>query len=1157
MRNVLLKHMGPMVLFSALFFSPALLAQNTADIIGTVSDSSGAAVPNAKVTVKNTGTNASRSMQASASGDYAFTLLPVGTYSITVEASGFKAYSASNVTIAAGDRARVDATMEVGTVNQTVEVEASSAPLLQTDSSTVGGLLTSTSVQNLPVNGRNSISLVQLAPGANQGPQSTLSGGNRPDDRRQTSTVVVNGQNDSSNDFLLDGVDNNERAIATIIVKPSIDAIQEIKTETNMYSAETGRVGGAVITMVTKSGTNNWHGTIFEFLRNDKFDAKDYFNVPQASNPLAGVKPEFRQNQFGGSFGGPIRKDKTFFFADYEGLRIVQGLTQTSFVPTPCELGRISCGPNNIKQIGNFSDIAVPVYVNGVQAPGNVIPQASLNPVGVHYADLYPTVSSCTAGPCPFISSPNKTQYFHTGDARIDQHFGQNDTIFGRYTINNGDSYFPGALPVTSEAGVTVYPNGVNFNTIFPGFNYGRQQNVTLGWDHIIRPNLILDMRGSITRYVSLSTADNSGVAVNKAFGGPTNANIPGIVGLDGLALVTYQNGNYSGLGDQFALPTDYWDTNYQYVANMVWTRGAHTVKFGGSILRRNWAIYQQLFKARININSAQTASPTGTGGNSFASLLVGQAISVQSTIGLTKPHYRDWEIGEYIQDDWRATNWLTLNLGVRYDIFTPFTEKYNEISDFDPTNASVLASGQIQVAGQNNVPTNVGIQTQHNMVQPRVGFAASLGHQFVLRGGFGTSYFVSNSASPAQLKNAPFNFAYNANNFSFATSAFGFPTTNPATTCLVQTCNPISHNLSVGQATALNFQNAMLYMYNLTLEKAFGSNDISVGWVGEPGRHLGRVVPNVNEPAPVSVQSAACITAIGGLGKKISLPNAACQPYGAQLPFLNSVQLLESNGYSSFNAMNVIFQRRYSKGLTVASSYTYEHALSNVGGTGGACTTCAILPNNLRYDYGTSDYNITHRVAITANYELPFGKSLTGIEGQIVKGWQVNGIYTYATGIPFTVVENTNAMGINGLTDRPNIVATQYRSHAPIVVSGTPAIPWFAASDFSLPVFGTAGNEERNTLFGPSSHRLDFSLVKNFLIRESVQLQFRAEAFNITNTPNFAIPGVGNSANTVSSFAGAAPGSSATSAGNFGVITQTSPLYNPRQIQFALKLNF
>src|SRR5579863_904299 len=228
--------------------------------------------------------------------------------------------------------------MEGRTATQSVEVQASAAPLLQTDSATVGGLVTSEATQELPLNGRNVINLVQMAPGANEGTQSSLGGGNRPDDRRQTSTVSANGQSDRSNNFLLDGMDNNERSIATTIVKPSIDSLQEVKVDTNLFEADSGRVGGAVISMVTKSGSNSFHGTTFEFLRNDKLDAKDVFNVPQVGNPLAGQKGEFRQNQFGGSLGGPIRKNKTFFFMDYEGLRIVQAQTQTAFVPTPCEL---------------------------------------------------------------------------------------------------------------------------------------------------------------------------------------------------------------------------------------------------------------------------------------------------------------------------------------------------------------------------------------------------------------------------------------------------------------------------------------------------------------------------------------------------------------------------------------------------------------------------------------------------------------------------------------------------------------------------------------------------------------------------------------------------------------------------------------------------
>ena len=1124
-----------------LFSLSSLRAQtSTADIVGTVSDTSGALVANAKVTITNLGTNVQRTMNTGPSGDYAFTLLPLGDYSVSIEAAGFKTFSAQSLSLSAGDRARVDAKMEVGAVSQTVVVQTESIAVLQTDSSMVSGTITDTSVQDLPVNGRNMITLVRGAPGASSGPQSSLSGGNRPDDRRQTSTVVANGQNDSSNNFLLDGMDDNERAIATVVVKPSIDAIEEVKVATNLYEADTGRVGGAVISTITKSGTNRFHGTVFEFLRNDKFDAKDFFNVPQSGNPLAGVKPEYRQNQFGGSFGGPIRKDKMFFFVDYEGLRIIQGLTQKAFVPTPCELGRTTC--NGVQQLGNFSDITAQIYDPTTHLPytNNVIPLGSLNSIGQNYAALYPTVSSCTVGPCSFISSPNKTQYFHTGDARVDYKLSEKDTVFARYTINNGDSYFPGALPIVQQAGVTVYPNGVSFNTTFPGFNYGRQQNLTLGWAHVFRPNLLLDVHASTSRYVSLSTADNT-ANVNTAFGGPGNINVPSIKGTNGLALLAFNGaGGYSGLGDQFALPTDYWDTTFQYTGALVWTRGAHTIKFGGSLIRRNWSIYQQLFKARIQFNSTQTDSTgtgAGTGGNSFASLLTGLANTENSTISLTSPQYRDWEIGEYIQDDWRVTSRITLNLGLRYDIFTPFTEKNGFISDFDPTNPALLAGGVVQVANTNNVPANVGVSIQRNMFQPRVGFAYSLGNQFVLRGGFGTGYFVSNAASPAGLKNAPFNFAYNSSGSSVSlNTAFPLPSSNPLTTCLIAACGQTNTNLSVGDAMALNFQNAMLYMYNLTLEKAFGSNDISIGWVGEPGRHLGRVVPNVDIPAPPTLGIAACNT-----GVKISLPNPTCQPFGAQIPFVNSIQLLESNGSSSYNGMNVVYQRRYSAGLTVQANYTWSHALSNVGGIGGACTTCAILPNNLRYDWGTSDYSITNRVAIGVNYELPFGKSWNGVLKQVGYGWQVNGIFGYATGVPFTVTEPTNAMGINGVTDRPNM--TKSSGFKPTIGE------WFDVSQFSLQTFGTPGNEERNQLTSPPSHSLDLSLFKDFPVHESMKLQFRTEVFNFTNSPNFATP-----VNAISSFsAGVATQTNST----FGKVTSTSPIANPREIQFALKLLF
>jgi hypothetical protein len=1174
-----------LVLFPTLFFLSFLWgtvarAQNTADIVGTVTDPTGATVPNAKVTLKNFSTNVTRTMQTGVSGDYAFTLLQVGTYSVTVEATGFKTFTAPTVTVATGDRARVDAHLEVGATAQSVTVQAE-AIALQTDSATVGGLLTSRATQDLPTNGRNVITLVQMAPGASEGTQSSLGGGTRPDDRRQTSTVSVNGQNDSVNNFLLDGMDNNERSIATTIVKPSIDSLQEVQVVTSMFSADTGRVGGAVINMTTKSGANNFHGTLFEFLRNDAFDAKDPFNLPQPGNPLAGKKEELRQNQFGASLGGPIRKDKAFFYVDYEGLRKIRGQTQTAFTPTPCELGATAC--NGVTQLGNLFDLCTEGFSGGVCTntahqiydpvtqspfPNNLIPSSALNPIAVNYAKLYPILPTCTVANsptspnCEFVNSPNIVQSFHTADVRIDHHFGDKDSLFARYTVNNGDSSFPGAFPAVQVNGITVYGNAaVPIGGNFPGANYGRQQNLSLGWSHIFRPDLLLDLRAAVSRYVSLSSANNKGHNVNTIFGGPGNVNVPGIKDTDGLALVSFQTDNYSSLGDQFALPTNYWDTNYQYMGSVMWTKGAHTFKFGGSLIRRNWTRYQQLFKGWFQFNAAQTSSVAGEGGNSFASLLAGLPFVSIQNLSLTPQYNRDWEYAGYTQDNWRVNRWLTLNLGLRYDVFTFFTTKNNAMSNFDPTDPAVLAGGKVIVAGQNGVSPSVNIPTQYNMVQPRFGFAASLGHNTVLRGGFGMSYFVDNSAGPSQLDNQPFATNVVAINQPFGTP-FPVPTEDPSTECLVAACGaapqPIgSGGYSVGDSTSEKFRNALIYMGNVTLEKAFGANVVSVGWLGEPGRHLARTINDVNIPAPPGLSGR---TDCGNApGQPIAEPSP-CQPFFPQLPFVGLISLLKSDGQSSYNALNVIFTRRLQAGLTVQANYTYAQSMADVGGTGGPCDVCSILPNNPKYDWGFSDYDVRHRVTIEVNYSLPFGKSFTGPIGGFVKGWQVNGIYTYASGLPFTVDSNASQTGLANTPDRPNVGAGDPSFHSSLN-------EWFDISKYQLQPFGFPGNEARNQVFAPSSKKIDFSLFKDFKVTESKTLEFRAEFFNLTNIPTYAHPSVGNY-NQISSFNIPAGHTAAdcglngvvcpaSNAGGLGQITATSPLYTPRQIQFAVKFLF
>jgi hypothetical protein len=614
-----------------------------------------------------------------------------------------------------------------------------------------------------------------------------------------------------------------------------------------------------------------------------------------------------------------------------------------------------------------------------------------------------------------------------------------------------------------------------------------------------------------------------------------------------------FQNGGYAALGDGFALPTAYWDTNYQYSGNLTWTHGAHTFKFGASLLRRDWSTFQVLFKANFNINSAQTSSTGaagGTGGNAIASLLTGYYNQATRNMALASPQYRAWEIGDYIQDNWRVSHNLTLNLGLRYDIYTPIKEKNNALSNFDPTDPATLASGRIQVAGAQGVSDTVNIATQWGDVQPRIGFAWTLGTGFVLRGGFGTSYWPNNVASPANLKNAPMVANYTINQPTAVTTKISdpVPVIVANSVCVAAICGASTlsagytpSGFSIGAGTQLPYHNTTIYMTNLTLEKEIWGNVISVGVVAEPVRNLGRVVGNIatnlppNGPGGCNITMGLNLTASPGLG-------SPCLPYSSTLPLVGSIQLLETNGVSNYTAMQVVFQRRYKAGLTLNANYTLSRSLSDVGGTGGACTGCAQVLNNFGRDYGPSDFMSKNRFNVAVSYELPFAKSRHGFAAQVAKGWSVNGIFFYASGQPFTVLDGTSNQGSFGITtDRPNVVTGQGFTQS----TGE----WFDITQFARQPFGTVGTEGHNDFTGPHQVRMDFSIFKDFAIREGVRLQFRAEAFNLTNTPMFGLPN--------STISGLTSSGVPTSAGNFGVITTDNVFYTPRDIQFALKLIF
>ena len=420
------------------FLSSSLIAQvTTADIVGSVTDPSGAIVANATVTAKNQGTAVTRTTSSGSSGDYTFTLLPLGAYTVSVEAKGFKTFVSKNVALSAGDRVRVDAPLALGEANETVEVE-STTPALQTDSSSVGLLINTKAVQDLPLNGRNVIQLVELSPGINPSMSNSMSSGNRPDDRRLSSNYSANGQSDEINNNLIDGMDNNERIIGTIGVRPSIDAIQEVKVLTGLYTAEIGRSVGGVVDLITKSGTNNFHGSAFEFFRNDIFDSNTWVETPTANRP----KAELRQNQFGASIGGPIIRNKTFFFGDYEGFRQVKGQTFTSTVPTAYE----ETHP------GDFSDLCNTSGTPGAACTGGpILTAGQLTPIGLNYLKLYPTpfavplpgiVNGVAQAPTNnFVFTTGRTQTTDTFDIRIDQHFNDKNSLFGRYSFNNVDTF--------------------------------------------------------------------------------------------------------------------------------------------------------------------------------------------------------------------------------------------------------------------------------------------------------------------------------------------------------------------------------------------------------------------------------------------------------------------------------------------------------------------------------------------------------------------------------------------------------------------------------------------------------------------------------------------------------------------------------------------
>jgi hypothetical protein len=1055
------------VVVSLILHAAANAQVTTADIIGRVTDASGAVLPGVTVTVENVGTRETRVSPTSASGDYAFNLLPIGRYTVKIELQGFATQTAAAV-LAAGDRARIDVKLQVGGVAENVTVVAES-PLVQTDSSTVSSLVTEKAVQDLPVNGRNFVRLVQLVPGATEGVPNSLASGTRPDDRRQTSAISINGALDNQNNQLLDGIDNNERFIGTMVVKPSIDAIAEVKVQTNMYTAEVGRTAGGVVNIITKSGSNNFHGSAFEFNRNDKFDSRNYFAT-------TGPKPKLDQNQFGGSVGGPLRTDRTFFFADYEKFKQTQGVTFVSTVPTAKMIA------------GDFSELSTPIYdpATAVRTafPGNIIPASRLDPIALKYLALYPAPTSPGLAN-NFTGTNNRTQNSSTADLRVDHRFNDRNTLFARYSYNNVDTFTPGALPEING----VQPGGNNGT--FPGPNTTVADGFQANYLKIYGPSLVSEIRVGYMYGDIESLPLNYGKNLSTAFGFK-NANIDEITS----ALTPMNPAGYASLGDAPFIPLITVNKTLQISGSVTKTRGAHNLKLGGGVVSRRLRQFQSASAVgTLAFTTALTDNGAGSGGNSIASFLLGYPSTSARTHTLFDPHYRTTEPNVFVQDDWRATSWLTLNLGVRYDVFTPLSEDGNHLSNIDLTALKIL------VAGQNGVSETAGVRTDYSNVAPRFGFAATLPAQMVLRGGWGLSYFPGNYMSQSLMKNPPFVGTYGpvtSNGASgglpnlFLSDGLPLPTATDA-------ANPSGTIIGVAQ----DFKNTRVQQFNVIAEKEFLGNVFAAGYVGSRGGHVAFVVPNLD-------------LAPAGPG--------AIQPrrrYFSQLPGVTTIGLFASDFESSYDAMQLVFQRRHRNGLTIGSNYVLAHT-----------QWTQPSPNDVsvieRFD---ADFDIRHRFVFSANYEIPLGQALTGAAKQVLGGWQINGVAYWQTGLPFNVTNSTARANTSAANDRPNLAGDPALDHPTVA-------QWFNTAAFIAQPINTIGNAPRNVLHGPPQRRLDLSLFKDVALTATAKLQLRVECYNLTDTPSFANP------------------TAALGAPGFGSITSTGNSI-PRQMQFAIKVLF
>jgi len=1097
-------------LLGLLSIAPVCAQVATAELSGSVLDPTGAAVPNAKVNAVATATNQPHETVTSTSGTYVLTLLPPGDYRIEVEAPGFKKLEQTGITLQINQQAQMDFTVKVGDVSQ-VEQVTGQAPILETESSSMGAVVNQRLTNELPLNGRNFIQLATLSPGVNgvgYSASGTIMSGTRPDDRRPGTEIFANGNREGSNNFLYDGVDDNERLTLSIVLRPAVEAVREFKIQTNLYSADIGRNSGAVVDVITKSGTNQLHGSLFEYLRNSAMDARNFFN------PAGTAFPTFRLNQFGASLGGPVvlpklyhGKDRTFFFVDYEGYRRDAQQLLLGNIPTARmrngdfgETGTIY-DPTTTRAVG--SGFARTPFAN------NQIPANRWDPIAAKMINAYPQPTS-TARLNNYLSNTALNQRWNQGDVRLDHQISSKDNFFARYSIQNTETLVPSTYPATTIPGISGQVN-LSDEASFAGTSFQPAQQAVASWARIINPTLVNEFRLGFNRYRLDYVADQyaPGAQLGNKLGVP-NANVTP----QEQNLPIFSPANYVGIGQTRSLPIYRRENTYQVVDNLSFTTGKHTLKWGVDFRRRQLTIYQtNQGNGRFNFSPAFTDSrnPAGVGGDSAASFLLGYATSIVHDYTQNWPGERGYELGVYMADDWRVTSKLTINLGVRWDYFSPFSEVANRWANFN------LQTAKIDVAGRNGVSPTAGVRPYYPNIGPRFGFAYQAAQHTVVRGGFGLFYNPTGSEgnSLRLFRQLPFGTTVSISPgdiFPGQRVQDGFAPLAPLNLGFAD--NPSGAMFAVDPA----FRPSYAEQFNFGLEHEIAPLGmvVQVTTVGNLGRHLYNTW-NANQAIPGA-------TALN-----------TRRPYYSINPNLSDVSYFNTTGLSNYYALQVSVNKRLRQGLSALLGYTWSHSIDDVQLEfgGGAAGPQPQDPRNIGPERGNSNFDIRHRLTLSYVWELPFGKGRAmlnrgGFSNFVLGGWQTNGILTIQSGLPFTPVLQTSTTN-TGTGSRANVVG-------PVSYPKT-LNRWFDPTAFGSPAVYTYGNAGRNILFGPSRWNWDMSLFKDFPIGERMKFQFRAEAFNIFNHPQFGLPNA--------------------NIGNVQAGMITSTVGNPRQLQGALRFQF